>query len=176
MTTLFLDYDGVLHADDVYRSKSGIALQSGGTLFEHAHILAVAIEHFSVQKNEPHPEVNIVLSTSWVRELGFERAKKYLPPSLQNRVTGATYHSSFELDDGLVPQTPWVLLNRYEQIERYVLKHNIKNWLAVDNDNEGWPEKLAHHLVHTDDDLGLSSLAAQQRLMLVLAQFFKAKD
>ena len=182
MTTLFLDYDGVLHADDVYRNKSGIALKSGGTLFEHAHILAVAIEHFSdnfsaqknTQKNEPYPEINIVLSTSWVRELGFERAKKYLPPSLQSRVTGATYHSSFELDDGL--QMPWVLLNRYEQIARHVMKHNIKDWLAVDNDNEGWPSTLNHRLVHTNDDLGLGDLAAQQRLMLVLAQFFKAKD
>ena len=174
MTILFLDYDGVLHADDVYRNKSGIALKSGGTLFEHAAILAEAIEHFSEQKNEPHPNVEIVLSTSWVRELGFERAKKYLPPSLQSRVTGATYHSSFELEDGL--QTPWVLLNRYEQIARHVMKHRTTDWIAVDNDNEGWPENLNHHLVHTDDDLGLSDLAAQQRLILVLSQFFKAKD
>ena len=167
MTTLFLDYDGVLHADDVYRNKSGIALKNSGTLFEHAAILAAAIES--------HPNVEIVLSTSWVRELGFNRAKKYLPPSLQRRVTGATYHSSFELDDGL--QTPWVLLNRYEQIARHVLKHNIKDWLAVDNDNEGWPEILAHRLVHTDDDLGLGDLAAQQRLLLVLASTInKAKD
>ena len=188
MTILFLDFDGVLHADDVYRSKSGIALKSGGTLFEHAAILVAAIEHFSdnfseqkstqknTQKNEPHPNVEIVLSTSWVRELGFKRAKKYLPPSLQSRVTGATYHSSFELDDGLVPQTPWRLLNRYEQIARHVLKHNIKDWLAVDNDNEGWPEMLAHRLVHTDDDLGLGELAAQQRLMLVLANFSEQKN
>ena len=159
MTILFLDYDGVLHADDVYRSKSGIALKSGGTLFEHAAILAAAIE--------PHPNVKIVLSTSWVRERGFNRAKKFLPPSLQIRVTGATYHSSFELDDGL--QTPWVLLNRYEQIARHVMKRRITDWIAVDNDNEGWPEKLAHRLVHTDDDLGLGELAAQQRLTLVLA-------
>ncbi len=169
MTILFLDYDGVLHADDVYRNKSGIALKSGGTLFEHAAILAAAIA--------PHPNVKIVLSTSWVRELGFNRAKKYLPPSLQSRVAGATYHSSFELDDGLVPQTPWGLLNRYEQIARHVMKHKIMDWIAVDNDNEGWPEKLAHRLVHTDDDLGLGELAAQQRLSLVLASTInQAKD
>ena len=161
MTILFLDYDGVLHADDVYRNKSGIALKSGGTLFEHAAILAAAID--------PHPNVKIVLSTSWVRELGFNRAKKYLPPLLQSRVTGATYHSSFELDDGLVPQTPWGLLNRYEQIARHVMKHNIMDWIAVDNDNEGWPEKLEHRLVHTDDWLGLGDPEAQQRLSLVLA-------
>ena len=161
MTILFLDYDGVLHADDVYRNKSGIALKSGGTLFEHAAILAAAID--------PHPNVKIVLSTSWVRELGFNRAKKYLPPLLQSRVTGATYHSRFELDDGLVPQTPWGLLNRYEQIARHVMKHNIMDWIAVDNDNEGWPEKLEHRLVHTDDWLGLGDPEAQQRLSLVLA-------
>lgn len=157
MTILFLDYDGVLHADDVYCNKSGIALKSGGTLFEHATILAAAIE--------PHPNLKIVLSTSWVRELGFNRAKKYLPPSLQSRVTGAIYHSSFDLEDGLIP---WGVLARYEQIARHVMKHRITDWIAVDNDNEGWPETLAHHLVHTDDDLGLSDLAAQQRLSLVL--------
>lgn len=159
MTILFLDYDGVLHADDVYRTKSGIALKSGGTLFEHATILAAAIE--------PHPTVKIVLSTSWVRELGFNRAKKYLPPALKNRVTGATYHSSFEQDDGL---TPWGILTRYEQIARHVMKHRITDWIAVDNDNEGWPETLAHHLVHTDDDLGLGELVAQQLLSLALSK------
>jgi hypothetical protein len=50
------------------------------------------------------------------------------------------------------------------------MKHRITDWIAVDNDNEGWPEALAHHLVHTDDDFGLGELAAQQRLLLVLSK------
>lgn len=155
---LFLDYDGVLHADDVYRTKKGTALKGGGILFEHAHILATAIE--------PHPEVNIVLSTSWVRELGFNRAKKYLPSALQNRVSGSTYHTSYESVD--FTGIPWGLLTRYEQIARHVLRHNITNWIAVDNDNEGWPESQAHRLIHTDDGLGLGDPVAQQRLVSAL--------
>lgn len=154
---LFLDYDGVLHADDVYRTKQGIALRSAGTLFEHAEILAVVLA--------PHPEAQIVLSTSWVRELGFSKAKKRLPPSLQNRVIGATYHSLYEQEDTLIP---WGMLTRYEQIARHVLRHNIADWLALDNDNEGWSEDQAHRLVHTDDNLGLGEVAAQQRLSLAL--------
>ena len=155
---LFLDYDGVLHADDVYRTKKGIALKSGGTLFEHAHILAAAIE--------PHPEVNIVLSTSWVRELGFSRAKKYLPLVLQDRVSGSAYHTGYESVD--FTGTPWGLLTRYEQIIRHVSRHNITNWIAVDNDNEGWPESQVHRLIHTDDWLGLGDPIAQQRLVSAL--------
>lgn len=155
---LFLDYDGVLHADDVFRTKKGIALKSGGALFEHAPILAVALE--------PHPEVKIVLSTSWVRELGFSGAKKRLLPSLQNRVIGATYHTDFESED--FAGTPWAMLTRYEQIIRHVSRKNITNWLAVDNDNEGWPETQGHRLVHTDDLLGLGDAAAQQHLAAAL--------
>ena len=155
---IFLDYDGVLHADDVYRTKKGIALKSGGALFEHAHILAAAIEL--------HPEVKIVLSTSWVRELGFSRAKKYLPEALQARVSGSTHHSGYESED--FNDSPWNTLTRYEQIARHVARHNLTHWLAVDNDNEGWPESQAHRLVHTDDWLGLGESAAQQRLLTAL--------
>ena len=155
---LYLDYDGVLHADDVYRTKKGIALKNGGALFEHAHMLTRAIESY--------PEVKIVLSTSWVRELGFSRAKKYLPSELQARVSGSTYHSSYESED--FASTPWNTLSRYEQIARHVSRHNVTNWLAVDNDNEGWPESQTHRLVHTDDLLGLSEPAAQQRLLTVI--------
>lgn len=46
MTFLYLDFDGVLHADEVYRTQSGIALKNGGTLFEHAAILGEAIGAF----------------------------------------------------------------------------------------------------------------------------------
>jgi hypothetical protein len=147
-----------LHADDVYRTKKGIALKSGGALFEHAHVLAAAIA--------PHPEVKIVLSTSWVRELGFSRAKKYLPEVLQVRVSGSTYHSGYEADEFI--GTSWNSLTRYEQIARHVARHNLTNWLALDNDNEDWPESQAYHLVHTNDWLGLGESAALQRLSTAL--------
>lgn len=156
---LFLDFDGVLHADDVYRTKKGLVILSGGTLFEHASLLAAALE--------PHPEVKIVLSTSWVRVFGFSQAKpsqakKRLLPQLQDRVVGATYHSDFERED--YTGTPWCNLTRFEQISRHVTRNKITDWLALDNDKKGWPESQYHRLVHTKDRLGLGEVAAQQRL------------
>lgn len=151
---LFLDFDGVLHADDVYRTKKGIVILGGGTLFEHASLLVAALE--------PHPEVKIVLSTSWVRVFGFSQAKKRLLPQLQDRVVGATYHSDFEREDYV--GSPWCNLNRFEQIARHVTRNKITDWLALDNDKKGWPECQYHRLVHTKDRLGLGEVAAQQRL------------
>ena len=136
MMIIYLDYDGVLHADCAYRTKHGILLKGAGTLFQHASTLATVLE--------PHPDIQIVLSTSWVRELSFDRAKKHLPSSLQERVIGATYHSAFEsrnspwfeVDAGI----PWTSLTRYQQIARHVARHGVSDWLSIDNDNEGWPE------------------------------------
>jgi len=151
---LFLDYDGVLHGDQVYRTKNGIVLFGGGTLFEHTPILVALLN--------PHPEVRIVLSTSWVRELGFSRAKKRLPPELQVRVIGATYHTDFEREEYV--GKPWRYLTRFEQIAQHVTRNDLTNWIAVDNDCFGWPPNLRHRLILTEDDLGLRERAAQQRL------------
>jgi hypothetical protein len=162
---LYLDFDGVLHADAVYRTKKGIVIKGGATLFEHCAIVDVALEQY--------PEVKIVLSTSWVRELGFSRAKERLLPSLQSRVIGATYHSDFERDD--FAGTPWWKLTRYEQIARHVERNKIVDWLAVDNDNKGWPENQNHRLVLTQDELGLGEVAAQQRLADALNQLLNSR-
>jgi len=79
---LFLDYDGVLHADAVYRTKHGLELRAPGKLMMHAHILTSLLQDF--------PEVRIVLSTSWASLLGYSRAKAALPAELQARVVSAT--------------------------------------------------------------------------------------
>lgn len=151
---LFLDYDGVLHADQVYRTKKGIVLRGSGKLFEHVPILVAMLE--------PHPDVRIVLSTSWVRELGFTRAKKRLPQELQARVVGATYHSDFDRETYMGKR--WRYLTRFEQIARHVTRNGVTNWVAIDNDQFGWPPNLRHLLVLTDDDLGLMEISAQQDL------------
>lgn len=151
---LYLDYDGVLHADQVYRTKKGIVLHGDGTLFEHAQILVALLE--------PHPEVRIVLSTSWVRELGFTQAKKRLPQELHARVIGATYHSDFEREDYVGKS--WNNLTRFEQIAQHITRNKVTDWIAVDNDCFGWPTNLRHRLILTDDDLGLLERAAQQKL------------
>ena len=59
---LFLDFDGVLHPEDVHRRAGNspyIGSPSGHVLFEHAPLLAAVLR--------PCPDIRIVLSTSWVR-------------------------------------------------------------------------------------------------------------
>jgi hypothetical protein len=154
---LFLDFDGVLHPNEVYYyQKRGVVLECDGhALFEHADTL--------VELLEPHPEVSIVLSTSWVSVLRFSRAKSYLPESLQKRVRGATWHSAM----GEVHW--WNSLSRYEQIALYVRRHNLTDWVAVDDNDAGWPDDMRHHLVHTDEWAGLGQKAARESLAHKLA-------
>lgn len=130
----------------------GIVLEAGPEhrLFEHAELLASLLQ--------PFPEVRIVLSTSWCLSLkGFDKAKGYLPQSLQQRLIGATWHSAKE-------RHRWTSLTRYEQIHEYVIRHQVTNWLAIDDDGDEWPEKLRNSLVYTDEWQGLGKLETQQEL------------
>ncbi|MFX5057514.1 HAD domain-containing protein, partial [Acinetobacter baumannii] len=78
---MFLDFDGVLHPDEVYRVGERIVLRMDGfSLFEWSEVLDELME--------PYPALQIVLATSWVRQLGFDVARAYLPDSLQRRVVG----------------------------------------------------------------------------------------
>jgi len=90
---LYLDFDGVLHREDVYRHpKRGIYLGLKGArhaLFEHAGLLEELLQ--------PYPDVGIVLWTSWVRVLSFSKARCRLPVALSERVVGATFHSSMTM-------------------------------------------------------------------------------
>lgn len=85
---LYLDFDGVLHHDSVCRHpRRGIYIDAPGdfSLFQHAQLLEEALE--------PYAHVQIILSTSWVRGLGFSRARRHLPLRLRSRVIGATFHT-----------------------------------------------------------------------------------
>lgn len=153
MTILFLDFDGVLHPNEVYVYHGrGIVLETGPEhcLFEYAELLVTLLE--------PFPEVHIVLSTSWCSSLKrFDVVKGHLPEVLQQRVTGATWHSAKE-------HYRWLSLTRYEQIQEYVSRHQVDNWLAIDDDGDTWPDKQRHTLVHTDAWLGLGKPETQQEL------------
>ncbi len=148
---VFLDFDGVLHPDEVYfiKGKGVKLIAEGHKLFEHADLLAAELDNF--------PDVRIVLSTSWVSVLDFKRAKSYLPERMQERVMGSTWHSKFD-------RYEWQNLTRFQQIYQYVNRHNITNWIAIDNDDEDWPDFKRQHLVHTDDWKGLGCEDAQDDL------------
>ena len=147
--TVFLDFDGVLHPDEVYLVRGHPVLRMDGiSLFEWSEIL--------VESLEPYPKVQIVLSTSWVRLLGFEEASERLPEPLRKRVTGATWHAT-------VPRR-WTQMTRYEQVLHYIERHRTPRWLAIDDDGIGWPDKHRENLVLTDSLLGLGAASAQADL------------
>lgn len=163
---LFLDYDGVLHPDAAYVVKGRPVLKAEGELFMWAPILVEALD------DQPH--VKIVLSTSWAREFGFSRARRWLPAEIRDRVIGATWHSFMgRHTKGLhrIHTTWWDEVTRYDQIKRYVDRARLgDNWLAVDDKPEGWDDADLDNLVHVDGDTGLSDPAMQALLVARLGK------
>lgn len=50
--------------------------------------------------------------------------------------------------------------NRFQQIKRYVRRAGLSEWVAIDDQPEGWNEDDRDKLVHTNGDTGLSDPAA----------------
>ena len=157
---LFLDFDGVLHPDAVFRPRNKpLSLNVEGSLFMYSEILEKALSC--------HQDVKIVLSTSWVRELSFNRTLNKMPAKLAARVEGATWHKGM-LANGK-ENDPFNWMSRYEQIAYHVKRNGVKGWLAIDDLHSGeevykWPLELRHRLVLTDGVKGLSCVDAQLEL------------
>lgn len=142
---LYLDFDGVLHHEDVRQHpRRGIYLNAPSEyrLCQHAPLLESLLR--------PYPAVRIVLSTSWVRALGYSRTVKRLPPDLRERVIGATYHSKMH-------ERAFAMLPRGVQVLDDVERRTPRDWLALDDDASGWPKEHEHRVLLTDERLGLSA-------------------
>ena len=147
MSVLYLDFDGVLHPSDVYLIDGLPVLQGDQEhlgLFCWVHPLEILLAEF--------PEVEIRLSTSWVDRVSFEYAKEQLPATLQARVTGATWESRTERYDHMT---------RYEQILADAEAHGIRDWVAIDDNDFGWPDAERKRLVRTYGNRGISDPVAQ---------------
>lgn len=156
---LYLDYDGVLHHENVLRHpKRGIYVgHPGFVLFEHAALLEKLLE--------PFPAVRIVLSTSWVRVLSYSRALERLPQGLQERVIGATFHS--EMDDEMFASK-----SRGSQVLEDVARRQPRCWIALDDTDEGWPTEVRDRVVITDERLGISAPGMSDHITKALQGIF----
>ena len=151
---LYLDYDGVLHHENcLWHPKIGAYLSApdGYVLFQHAELLENLLA--------PYPLVKIVLSTSWVCRYGCSKAAKNLRPGLRSRVIGATYKITLR-------ENEFSALPRGQQVWSDVVKRKPRNWLAIDDVDEGWPELSLPNYVRTHKQDGISDPA-------VLAEFQK---
>jgi len=159
---IYLDFDGVLHPDAVYRpTNKPLELRAPGEIFMHANVLIDALD--------PYPQAKIILSTSWVRMLGYERTLKKMPAELAARVTGATWHKT--MLQGNQDRHSW--MSRYEQVLSHVNRHNIQRWIAIDDLFSGgeanqWENEHRDHLVLTKQELGLGCKSAQRDLKVKL--------
>ena len=155
---LYLDFDGVLHPEDVWwHPTRGAYIKSppGHQLFENAPLL--------VEVLEPYPLLRIVLSTSWVRRYSFSKAAARLPAPLRERVIGATFHSA--MDDTSFNEAP-----RGMQIWADVLRRRPSVWLALDDDGLHWPAWCRDRWIRTHEVDGIRDPAVHQRLVDELAR------
>lgn len=102
---------------------------------------------------QDHPDVKIVLSTSWARDASvrYAGAKAALPPGLQARVVGAVLLHRFSD-------------TRYGFIAEFAKRHSVNEWIAIDDDTDWWPKSANNRLVRTSHHGGLGDPAAQHDL------------
>ncbi len=155
---VYLDYDGVLHHENVlWHPRIGpyLSAPEGYVLFQHAELLEELLA--------PYQAIKIVLSTSWVRRYGCRKTAKSLPPSLRERVVGATFHSKMDKE-------PFAAAPRGMQVWSDVLRRKPRDWLAVDDDYLHWPAWCRERLVRTHEHEGISDPAVLAELKQKLAE------
>lgn len=158
---LYLDFDGVLHHENVlWHPRIGVYLSApdGYVLFQHAELLEEILA--------PHPHVQIVLSTSWVRRYGCTKAAKNLRPALRSRVIGATFHSRINEDE-------FAAAPRGMQVWSDVLRRKPRDWLALDDDWLHWPKWCLDKFVRTHEHEGLSDPAVASEFGVKLREMCK---
>lgn len=162
--TLFLDFDGVLHplwepasfnnwtSERIHGPKAYV-----GPFFIHAPILVDLLTGYL-------PHIDIVISSSWARRRDLDTLRNLLPAEIAGRVIDAVHHR-LQVKPGT--------LSRWSEIAWYREQHpNIGDrWLAIDDDNNGWPAHAVVHLAYCNRDLGdpASQAAVKHVLFLRLA-------
>jgi hypothetical protein len=153
---LYLDFDGVLHDEHVYfHPRRGIYVETPGrVLFEWMPILERLLL--------PHPDVRIVLSTSWVRVRSASFVIKNLSPSLQQRVIGTTYQHD-EIERNVHSAMP-----RGMQVTQDMHRRAPTSWFAIDDNNLGWPAWSRDKLIQTNGLRGISDPDIQLAIKAML--------
>ncbi|AYM96406.1 hypothetical protein EAG14_10360 [Acidovorax sp. 1608163] len=157
---LYLDLDGVVHHEKVlWHPSKGIFMSpyeaAGHALFEWVPILEAALE--------PYPAVALVLSSTWCIRPGYSATLKRLPAALRTRFIGGTYHKRVH---GIDPwnQSMFRSMPRGVQVQEDAQRRKPRQWLALDDDVEDWPDASKQNLIACEGTTGLSDPEVQREL------------
>jgi hypothetical protein len=167
MHVCYLDYDGVLHPDAAYLGPRRTVTMGKGQPMMWAPYLVEALR--------PFPNVRLVLSTSWVRHLGFDRARSYLPVELRERVIGATFHRR-EHGATMAHEQSWLSLERGLQIRLDAQRRGLTRWIALDDAVDEFDIADRASQVVCNSDAGLSEPDTQERLAKALQALHAPQD
>ncbi|MFM0617008.1 HAD domain-containing protein [Paraburkholderia nemoris] len=149
--TLYLNYGGVLNAGHgLLDANAVITLDSGRPPFEYAPCLVDVLA--------PWPQVQIIVTTSWLQTLGAEKTIELLPDELRRRVMGTTLGTPprlGEIKDGTA---------KTMSVIRHAAKHGLTRWLALDDEAWGVPSDFEQHFLHTDSETALGAPEARKHL------------
>lgn len=137
---LYLDIDGCLHPARASLAES----QEGLPDFAWTPILVKILR--------PHPEVKIVVSSTWRVIYSRSELAKFLAPLNIHGVTAS-----------------WPGSTRFKEIERHAHQEKAAHWLAIDDEDEGWPSKERHRLILTRPETGISNPESVAELAAKLA-------
>ena len=154
--TLYLNFGGVLNCGHGLLDENGnITLDSGRPLLEYAPYLADVLT--------PFPQVQIILTTSWLQSLGAGKTIALLPDQLRRRVVGTTLGTPprlSEISNGSA---------KAMTVIRHAVKHGLTTWLALDDEAWGMPSDFEQHFLHTDPETALGAPEARKQLREWLA-------
>ncbi|MCR6686806.1 HAD domain-containing protein [Pseudoxanthomonas sp.] len=171
---LFLDFDGVLHPlwepapfNDWQLEQTFGPRPWPGPFFMHAPVLVELLGPYLDQ-------VEIVISSTWGRKRDLATLRSLLPSELAARVTDAVHHQlppqqDIQRGDGLTSR--WEEIAFYREHARPDIGDR---WLAIDDDDLGWPDGERHHLAHCARDLGC--IEARAAVARALAGWRSLKD
>ncbi|AKC88045.1 HAD domain-containing protein [Pseudoxanthomonas suwonensis] len=149
---VFLDFDGVLHPSWEL-DESGRHRAYAGPFFVHAPALAELLRPYLAG-------IEVVISSTWGRKRNLDTLRGLLPPELAARVTDAVHHRLPPLEDihrGHDLASRWAEIAFYREHVRPDIRDR---WLAIDDDDLGWPDGERHHLAHCVRDLGSAEARA----------------
>jgi len=134
--TLFLDFDGVLHPLNAP---------------DHRQFVHLATLESVLQK---HPQVEVVISSTWRQMLRFEKLRDLFSPVIRDRVVGVTPHFAdlVHIPDRLLGYPREAEINAWMTQNRQA----SNDWVALD-DSDWLFYPFCPNLIHVDAGVGLTS-------------------